>query len=84
MSIRNATLIWIGLLLLTLLSFSLGEVPHPGPLALLVIGMVTLVKGKLVIDYFMGLKPVGGLFLYMITGWLVLVLSLIAIAFRFA
>lgn len=84
MSIRNATLIWMSLLVLTLVSFSLGEVPHPGALALLVIALVTFVKGKLVIDYFMGLKPVGGLFFYMITGWLVLVLSLIAIAFRVA
>ncbi len=82
MNIRMASLIWIGLLLLTLVSFSLGEVAHPGKLALLVIGAVTFVKGKLVLDYFMGLKPVGGLFHYMLTGWLVLVLGLITLAFR--
>ena len=40
-----------------------------------------LIKGKLVMDYFMGLKAVGGVFLHVLTGWLVLVLGLIALAF---
>lgn len=82
MNTRAATLIWLTLLLLTLVSFSLGEVTHPGTLAVAVIGIVTFAKGKLVLDYFMGLREVGGLFQYLLTGWLVLVLSLIALAFR--
>lgn len=81
MNTRNATLIWAGLLLLTLLSFSLGEVPNPGTWPLMVIGAATLIEGKLVMDYFMGLKAVGGVFLHVLTGWLVLVLGLIALAF---
>ena len=81
MSIRIATLIWIGLLLLTLVSYSMGEVAHPGTLALVLIGVVTFTKGKLVLDHFMGLKQVGGLFHYMLTGWLVLVVALVSLAF---
>lgn len=84
MTTRAATLIWLVLLLLTLVSFSLGEVAHPGTLAVAVIGVVTFAKGKLVLDHFMGLKPVGGLFRYLLTGWLVLVLGLVAVAFRMA
>lgn len=82
MNTRAATLIWLALLLLTLVSFSLGEVAHPGTLAVAVIGIVTFTKGKLVLDYFMGLREVGGLFRYLLTGWLALVLSLVALAFR--
>lgn len=84
MNTRAATLIWLTLLVLTLVSFSLGEVAHPGALAVAVIGIVTFAKGKLVLDYFMGLREVGGLFRYLLTGWLVLVLSLVALAFRIA
>lgn len=84
MNTRAATLIWLALLLLTLVSFSLGEVAHPGALAVAVIGIVTFAKGKLVLDYFMGLRQVGGLFRYLLTGWLIMVLSLIALAFRIA
>ena len=78
----TANLIWGVLLLLTLVSWSLGELNHLGLATALLIGAITLGKGWLVADFFMGLKASGGLFRWLVVGWLVLVIGLIAIAYH--
>jgi hypothetical protein len=43
--------------------------------------VTTFIKGQLVADYFMGLKTVQTKYRLLPTGWLVIVLSLIAVAY---
>ncbi len=79
---RISTVLWLVLLILTGVSFLLGEASHPGPVAVALIGLITFTKGKLVIDHFMGLRHVGGLFFWIVSGWLTLVIGLIGLAYR--
>ena len=45
---RISTVLWLVLLILTGVSFLLGEASHPGPVAVALIGLITFTKGKLV------------------------------------
>ncbi|MGV8898806.1 MAG: cytochrome C oxidase subunit IV family protein [Burkholderiaceae bacterium] len=81
-NIKKATLQWVALLLLTGITFSLAEFGLSGRAMLLPILLVTLLKGRIVIDRFMALQGVAGPWRWIVLGWLVLVLSLIGVAFR--
>jgi len=73
--------IWISLVLLTLFSFVLGHLDIlSGFLVILLLG-ITLIKGQLIIDYFMGLKKVRLKYRLIPTLWLVFVLGMIALAY---
>ena len=84
---KYATFLWLLLLALTALTtqasalaearLTAGAVVPLVPLVLL----VTLVKGRVVIDHFMALQHVGGAWRWIVLGWLVLVLGLIGYAF---
>lgn len=78
----NSTAIWVLLLLLTLASFSIGELNRLQLGTVALIGLITLAKGWMVADFFMGLQRCGGLARWLVAGWLLLVLGLIAIAYR--
>lgn len=69
------------LLLLTLCSFGLGERGGHGLLPWTVILGLALIKGRWIIDRFMALGPVGGVFRWLLLGWLCATLALIAYAF---
>jgi len=75
------TKIWIILLLLTLVSFSLGwlKLLSLGSFALLL--LTTFIKGQLIADYFMGLKEVQGKYRFIPTIWLMVTLLLVALAY---
>lgn len=81
-NIKIATLQWVALLLLAGITFGLSEFGLSGRVMLLPILLVTLLKGRIVIDRFMGLQGVAGPWRWIVLGWLVLVLSLIGVAFR--
>ncbi|MGV8892103.1 MAG: cytochrome C oxidase subunit IV family protein [Burkholderiaceae bacterium] len=81
-NIKKATLQWVALLLLTGITFSLAEFGLSGRAMLLPILLVTLLKGRIVIDRFMALQGVAGPWRWIVLGWLVLVLSMIGVAFR--
>ncbi|MEO6352817.1 MAG: cytochrome C oxidase subunit IV family protein [Burkholderiaceae bacterium] len=81
-NIKIATLQWLALLLLTTLTFGLAESGLSGPILLFPVLLVTLFKGRIVIDRFMALQGVAGPWRWIVLGWLVLVLSLIGVAFR--
>lgn len=81
---RVATFQWLMLLTLTGLSFGLAEAGTAGSAALFPVLLATLVKGNIVIDRFMALRGVAGAWRWIVLGWLLLVLGLIAYAFQLA
>lgn len=73
---------WLILLALTGLSTGLAET-HLGSAALLVpVLLATLLKGRIVIDAFMGLRHAPLPWRVTVLGWLVAVVGLIAFAFH--
>ncbi|MDP3844375.1 MAG: cytochrome C oxidase subunit IV family protein [Oxalobacteraceae bacterium] len=79
---KIATFQWVALLLLTSLTFGLAESGLSGRAMLLPVLLVTLLKGRIVIDRFMALQGVAGPWRWIVLGWLVSVLGLIGFAFR--
>lgn len=78
---RPCTWVWLAMVALTLLTYAIGEAGMGGlKVALLVLG-VALLKGQLLGDYFMGLRPVRGPWRWVILAWLLIPGGLIAIAF---
>jgi len=79
--IRPCTLIYIILMLLTFVTWYIGVSEFGGlTFVYLVLGL-SLLKGFLIGDYYMGLKTVSSGWRWIIVGWLVLPGSLIAYAF---
>jgi len=73
--------IWIVLVLLTLFAFLLGWLKLVNVTLVGVLLLTTFIKGQLVIDYFMGLKDVALSYRLIPTLWLLLMVSLIAVAY---
>ena len=77
------TAIWLFLLAATGATFALGEVGgnagYPAAMAMLAIAFL---KCRFVAWDFMGLRPTSRFWRGLILGWLLLVVTLIAIAFR--
>ena len=78
---NKTTYIYIALFLLTTLTFSLGSTESFSFLYITITLLIALIKGQLIIDYFMGLKNVKLKYRMIVSLWLVSVLSLIGIAF---
>jgi len=80
-TIRIATFRWTALLALTAVTFSVAEFGLSGRAMIIPVLLVTLLKGRLVIDRFMALQDVAGPWRWIVLGWLAVVLSLIGVAF---
>lgn len=74
-------IVWISLVLLTIFAFLLGYLNYINPLFVSVLLMSTFIKGQLVIDYFMGLKDVKLRYRLIPTVWLLIMISLISVAY---
>lgn len=81
-NIKTATFQWIALLLLTGITFGIAQYGLSGRAMIIPVLLVTLLKGRIVIDRFMALQGVTGPWRWIVLGWLVLVLGLIGVAFR--
>lgn len=82
---KRATVLWLLLLALTALTTqipALAKISLSAGAIMPLVALATLVKGRVVIDHFMALRSVGGLLRWIVPGWLVLVLGLIAYAFN--
>lgn len=82
---KHATFLWLLLLGLTALSTQASALTKVGLSAGAVVPLVlllTLAKGRVVIDHFMALRHVGAAWRWAVLGWLLLVLGLIAYAFN--
>lgn len=77
-----ATFQWLALLTLTALTVVLAKAGVSSSTALILVLLATLIKGRIVIDRFMALQGVSGPWRWIVLGWLVLVLSLVAYTFQ--
>jgi len=73
--------IWITLVALTLFAFLLGYFHAVNSLFVVVLLFTTFLKGQLVIDYFMELHTVRLKYRLIPTFWLILVITLIGVAY---
>ena len=78
---RNMKFIWITLISLTLFAFLLGYLQLINASLVTVLLFTTFIKGQLVIDYFMGLNNVALSYRLIPTIWLLLMVSMIALAY---
>jgi hypothetical protein len=73
--------IWLSLVALSLFAYVMGQVEHFPKLFSILLLLGTLVKGQLIIDYFMELKEVRLKYRLIPTVWLGIVITLIAAAY---
>ncbi len=82
--IRPCSAVWLALMALTLVTYTLGGVELDGStLSLLVLGIAVL-KAQLVADHFMGLRRVAGFWRPLLTVYLLILGAGIAAAFVLA
>ena len=72
---------WLILILATMLTWYLGEVGAAGTLSIVAMLVIAFVKGRLVILDFMELRGAPLIWRALLEGWLVLVSSLILLAY---
>lgn len=73
-------LIWLGLISLTLLSGAVGESGRPSLVATFLVCLVVLLKGRWVIQDFMGLRYAAPLTRRIVTGYFFAMTSLVGIS----
>ena len=73
--------VWATLVVLTLFAFSLGQLSHLDTIFVAILLISTIIKGLLIIDYFMDLKKVRLKYRLIPIIWLLLVMTLISIAY---
>ena len=78
---RILEIIWIVLVILTIFAYLLGYLKLISTSLVAVLIFTTFIKGALVSDYFMGLKDVDTKYRFIPIAWLILVLSLVSIAY---
>ena len=78
---RTLEYIWITLVTLTLFAYLIGYLKYISTTLVAVLLITTFIKGQLVIDYFMDLKEVRLRYRLIPTLWLLIVVSLIAVAY---
>jgi len=75
------TIIWLGLVALTVMTFSLGEAGMSGKGVMLTLLAITMIKSQLVVNYFMGLRKTKLLWRAMMFGYFIIVGGLVALAY---
>lgn len=75
------TIVWLGLLVLTALTFSIGEAGIAGERVMLLLLLIALAKGQMVANYFMGLRQAGIWWRLLVLSYFLLVGGLIAVAY---
>lgn len=80
---KKVEIVWIILIFFTIFAYLLGKLELINTLLVGVLLFTTFIKGQLVIDYFMGLKNVSYKYRFIPILWLILVLSLVAVAYYY-
>jgi len=75
------TIIWLVLVALTVMTFSLGEAGMSGKGVMLTLLAITMIKSQLVANYFMGLRKTKFLWRAIMFGYFAIVGGLIAVAY---
>lgn len=79
--IRPCTRVWLALMILTCITYAIGEAGLGGTAVMLIVLGTAVVKVEMVANYFMGLRRTRWLWRGIMLGWLLLVSSLITIAY---
>jgi caa(3)-type oxidase subunit IV len=79
--IRPCTRIWLILMILTGITYAIGEAGLGGVGIMLTVLGTAVIKVEMVANYFMGLRRTRWLWRGIVLGWLLLVASLITIAY---
>ena len=80
-SMLFSTVIWLVLVVLTIMTFSLGEAGMSGKSVMLTLLAITMVKCQLVANYFMALRKTRLMWRAIMFGYFAIVGSLIALAY---
>ena len=75
------TAIWLVLVALTIVTFSLGEAGMSGKSVMLTLLAITMIKSQLVANYFMALRKTKFLWRAIMFGYFIIVGGLIAMAY---
>lgn len=84
LGIRPCTAVWLFLMALTVVTYAAGWMGITGTGLIISVLIIAIVKAQLVADSFMGLRRVRGFWRPLITGYLLTVGGLIAVAFMTA
>ncbi len=76
-----STIIWLALVVLTAITFSLGEAGLSGKGVMLTLLAITMIKSQLVANYFMALRRTKFLWRAIMFGYFIIVGGLIAVAY---
>ncbi len=79
--LRSCTLIWLTLIILTCITYAIGESGLGGTAIMLTVLGTAAVKVEMVASYFMGLRRTRWLWRGIVLGWLILVSGLITVAY---
>mgnify|MGYP003509221977 FL=1 len=79
--IRPCTLVWLGLLALTGVTYSIGSMELGGTQIVMLVLIITFIKSEMVAGFFMGLRKTSLLWRAIMASWLVIVGGGIAIAY---
>lgn len=83
-SSTKATLIWLLLVLLTLVTYGLGKAGYSGTFIISIVLASVLIKGRYIITDFMELRGTEKKWRWLVQGWLLLIVALIATAYRYS
>ena len=73
--------IWLLLIALTTITYSIGKAGLSGKLVMLGLLGISLIKGQLIANYFMGLRHVSWIWRGIVLGYFLIVGCLIAVAY---
>lgn len=76
-----ANLVWLALIILTAITFELGEAGLSGKGIMLTLLTITMIKSQLVANYFMALRKTKLLWRAIMLGYFLIVGGLIAVAY---
>ena len=79
--IRPCTRIWLALLALTSVTYSIGRMELSGTQIVMLVLIITFIKGEMVAGFFMGLRKTSLLWRAIMASWLLIVGGGIAIAY---
>jgi caa(3)-type oxidase subunit IV len=79
--VRPCTRIWLALVALTVVTYSIGEAGLGGRNIMLVVLAITLLKSQMIAGYFMGLRKSSLLWRAIMGTWLLIVGGMIAVAY---
>ena len=82
--VRPCTLIWLALIFLTAITYSIGDAGLGGTPVMLTVLAITFIKSQMIASFFMGLRKSGLMWRIIMGSYLVVITSMIAVAYLIA